>query len=154
MLSIFAMVRMGPWTLNRIEVLDARSDQCQRCQTKIKNVWIMERHGHRPQCQRIGSECGPQLEELSAELWGPATAPFKLSLRHLVSLRKIQTIELQSPSFLPSDYQRGWAAQQLELLARGLTPIERRRMGRAVSMMVKETKRKTHRNPKTNAEIV
>lgn len=154
MMSILAMVRMGPWTLNRIEVLDALSDRCQRCETKIKNVWIMERHGHSPDCQRIGSDCGPQLEDLSAELWFPAIAPFKRSLTHLVALRKIQLIEQQSSTLLPSDYERGWAARQLAMLEGVLTPIERWRMGREVRALEAEIKKAERRAQRARAETV
>src|SRR5438105_863367 len=45
--------------------LEGRDEKCQRCSTRIKNVWVMEKQTEPKETQRIGSCCGPKLEELS-----------------------------------------------------------------------------------------
>jgi hypothetical protein len=74
MLSISAMVQMGPWICTGIDVNVARDEKCERCGRWIRYVWKMELQLPAPKRHwRIGSECGPLLEHLSDELWSGAT---------------------------------------------------------------------------------
>jgi hypothetical protein len=133
MLTIRAMAEMGPWIFDHIHILDGLDERCQRCSTPIKNVWVMEMQTEPKVTQRIGSCCGPKLEELSAELWKTTTAPFALSLRHMQTLARILECEAQFPQLAPREYPVGWAAEQQRLLAKVLTKHERRVMGSRVS---------------------
>ena len=141
MLTIRAMAEMGLWILDRIEVLDGRNEHCQRCDTKIKNVWVMEKQLEPVEVWRIGSECGPKLEELSRELWEANAAPFRRSLRHLVTLERIVQWEREHPQITPSSYRRGWAAEQQRATERVLTRQQRMVMGSQVSRALEAWKR-------------
>ena len=133
MLTIRAMAEMGPWILDHIDVLDGRNERCQRCSTKIKYVWVMEKHTEPKETWRIGSECGPTLEAVSQELWDSTIKPFKLSLRHLTTLERLLKWERHLPDLAPAGYRLGWAVAQQAVLAGGLTPHQRRVMGSHVS---------------------
>jgi len=132
-LTIRAMADMGLWVLDRIDVLDGRNERCQRCDTKIKNVWVMEKQSQPVEVWRIGSECGPQLEELSRELWDDKAAPFTRSLRHLVTLERIVKWEREYPKITPSGYRRGWAIEQQRAMEQVLSRQQRMVMGSQVS---------------------
>lgn len=133
MLTIRTMAEMGPWMLDRIDVLTGRHERCQRCSTKIKYVWVMEKQTDPKDTWRIGSECGPTLEAVSQELWDSTTKPFKLSLRHLTTLERLAKWEHHLADMAPAGYQLGWAAAQRTALAAGLLPHQRRVMGSHVS---------------------
>ena len=132
-LTIRAMAEMGPWVLQQIDVLDGRVEQCQRCSTWIKNVWVMEKQTEPKETRRIGSECGPKLEAMSEELWEIGAQPFKRSLRHLSTLERLVDLEQRLPHMAPESYVLGWAAEQRLALARGLTPHQRLVMGSQVN---------------------
>lgn len=134
MLTIRAMAEMGPWILTLIEVLDGRHEQCQRCDTWIKWVWIMEKQTEPKETRRIGSECGPNLEDMSEELWQRTARPFKTCVRHVSTLEKLARWERELPMCCPAGYQLGWARQQQRVLAAGgLDDRQRRVIGRNVS---------------------
>jgi hypothetical protein len=129
MLTIRAMAEMGPWLLDRIDVLEGRLERCRRCKTKIKNVWVMEKQTEPRETWRIGSECGPKLEALSQTMWDSVAAPFELSLRHLTTLERIVRWERDFPSRAPREFPLGWAAAQQRQMTSILTPHQRRVMG-------------------------
>lgn len=134
MLTIRAMAEMGPWTLTGIDVLDRRDEQCQRCGTWIRYVWVMQKETIPKEVWRIGSECGPDLEEMVEDLWNQTTRPFKTSVRHVSTLEKLARWERDYAAYCPRDYQLGWAEQQRRRIAAGgLTDHERRVIGSHVS---------------------
>lgn len=89
-ITIPAMVRVGPWTLKAIE-RDENWSHCERCPTPIKEIWVCEvdeadeamlvkLEGKR--AWRIGSTCGPVLLEVSEQVWKQSTqaAQYRLNL--------------------------------------------------------------------------
>ena len=89
-ITIPAMVRVGPWTLNAIE-RDENWSCCERCNERIKEIWVCEVDefddamlvklaGKRT--WRIGSTCGPVLLEVSKQVWKQSTqeAQYRLKL--------------------------------------------------------------------------
>lgn len=133
MLAIRAMAEMGPWILTVIEVLDGRREQCARCGTRIKNVWVMEKQTEPKERWRIGSECGPNLEAMSEDLWQRTTRPLKTSLDHVVTLDKLARWELDPRVPCPAGYMWGWARELQQQLAGNLSAGQRRAIGSAVS---------------------
>ena len=90
------MVRVGPWTVtDKLRVHPRES--CQRCGTKIVEVWCCEVDpiperlaalgGQRS--WRVGNECGPQLVEVTAEVWKRATQKPSARMRLLVRLDRL-----------------------------------------------------------------
>lgn len=80
-ITIPAMVRVGPWALNAIERNENWSS-CERCHEPLKEIWICEvdeideamlvkLEGKR--AWRIGSTCGPVLLEVSKHVWKQST---------------------------------------------------------------------------------
>jgi hypothetical protein len=134
MLTIRAMAQMGPWTLTHVEVLDGRVERCQRCNERIRYVWVMEKQTEPKETWRIGSDCGPALEQVSEELWRQETKPFEISRRHVVALERLAGYERDYPELRPPRYELGWAASQLRALGDGvITPHQRRVMGSQIS---------------------
>lgn len=133
MLTIRAMVEMGPWFLDHIHVLPGRHDRCMRCTTKIKNVWVMEKLTDPTDTWRIGSCCGPKLQDMSEEVWDLLSKPFRLSLAHLTTLERLIRWEHEKSEMAPPGYQFGWAAEQQHKLAQVIRAHERRVMGSQVS---------------------
>lgn len=135
--TIYAMVTMGPWRLNRIEYM-AEWEHCTISDTRILWVYVMEKLTEPGEMRRVGSECGPKLEGLSDAIWTEGTADLDLSRDHVRKLRRLQQLESTVPDFsgklhLHWDYCPGWAAGQLARLETGITPRERRVMGRDIS---------------------
>lgn len=137
MLTIRAMAEMGLWTLTHIDVLDSRNEGCQRCKTRIRYVWVMEKQTEPKETWRIGSECGPNLEQMSQQLWDTSSAPFKTSVRHLATLERLVKWERNFPECRP--YDLGWAEQQLaKIAAGGLTKHQQRVLGHHISQAEKK----------------
>lgn len=138
MLTIRAMAEMGPWILTVIEVLDKRREQCARCGTTIRKVWVMEKQTEPKETWRIGSECGPNLEAMSEDLWQRTARPFKTSVAHIVTLEKLSRWELDPRSRWPEGYKRGWARELQQQISAGvLSARQRRVIGSAVSQAEK-----------------
>jgi hypothetical protein len=134
MLTIRAMAQMGPWILTQVDVLDGRVERCQRCDERIRYVWVMEKQTEPKETWRIGSDCGPALEQVSQELWDQETKPFETSRRHFVALERLAGYERDYPGLRPPRYVLGWAAEQMRLLGDGIiTPHQRRVMGSRIS---------------------
>lgn len=134
MLTIRAMAEMGPWLLDRIERLDDRYERCQRCAKRIKWIWVMEKQTEPKETWRIGCECGPQLEDMSQQLWDTVAKPFKNSVNHVRKLDRLAECERDYPQLRPAGYELGWAERQVARIAAGaLTTRERRAMGMQVS---------------------
>lgn len=115
-ITIPAMVRVGPWTLNGI-VRDENWSRCERCKEPLKEIWICEvddvdeammvkLEGKRT--WRIGSTCGPVLLEVSKQVWKKSTeeAQYRLKLwkrwELLIQVAREKSAEL--PSWI---YARG-----------------------------------------------
>jgi hypothetical protein len=95
MLTIRAMVRFGPWTLTTIERVE-QLEHCQRCDTKIREVWVCEVDAHHnldglsgQSVWRIGSDCGPALMCVSDEVWHRETKVVSQRLRAAKRLDKL-----------------------------------------------------------------
>jgi hypothetical protein len=140
------MAEMGPWILTRIDVLDRRSENCQRCGTSIRYVWVMEKQTEPKEVWRIGSECGPTLEQVSQLLWETTTKPFKGSVRHMATLERLAEWERDYPDCRPPHYELGWAeSQRATIAAGGLTPHQRRVLGSHISRAEKSYKAALYR---------
>ncbi len=94
MLTIPAMVRVGPWVLECIQ-RDPNSTKCERCSQRIKEVWqctvdadetgiLNELDGRAT--WRIGSTCGPTLLGISNEVWKQNTQALKSRLNQLIKV--------------------------------------------------------------------
>jgi hypothetical protein len=125
-LSIRAMATMGPWLLDRIDVLPTRAERCQRCSTRIRYVWVMVMQAAPRQTWRIGSECGPNLEDMSKEIWAAVAKPYAASVRYVPKLEKLARLEREHPNLRPADYELGWAERLTVRLASKLDPHHRR----------------------------
>ena len=80
MLTIRAMVKIGPWTIESIH-RNSAGQNCDRCNTKHKIVWTctvdpanQETPYPNGKSQwEIGSTCGPTLIDVSDQVWKEAT---------------------------------------------------------------------------------
>ena len=98
MLTIRAMVRVGPWVIETIE-RDDDGTHCERCPQAIKWIWVCRVDEDSPRLVelggkavwRIGSTCGPTLLMVSDEVWSGTTKAYlsaiKLIYRASVVLR-------------------------------------------------------------------
>ena len=146
MLTIYAMAQMGVWLLNRIEVLDHRSENCRRCSTSIRYVWVMALQTDPGDEWRIGSDCGPRLEHMSQELWDKVAEPFQKSLNIMTKLEKLAKWEREFPDCLPPNYVLGWAERERQAIAaEQLTKHQRMVRGHHVSQAEKNFKIKIKR---------
>src|SRR5215510_1687135 len=112
LLTIRAMVDMGPWLLRDVDELEGRHEKCEVCGTRIKHVWVMEKQTAPRDVKRIGSECGPRLELMSATVWNEKTKQMRGSIRQLAALAKLDSCERAHPELRPKRYPLGWAAEQ------------------------------------------
>lgn len=97
MLTIPAMVRVGPWTLVELSK-SSEWTTCERCDTRTKEVWtctvdpaavqLLKQLDGRLEW-RVGSVCGPTLLEVSEEVWAKRTAG---TTRQLRLLEKAETL--------------------------------------------------------------
>lgn len=111
MLTIRAMVRFGPWTLNDIERVD-ELEHCHRCNASIREVWVCEiESSHERSAElgdqtiwRIGNECGPALMQVSDEVWKHQTSPVRSRIRYAkrleVLLKKASDARYELPAFV------------------------------------------------------
>jgi len=76
-ISIEAMVQVGPWLIKRVD--DGEWRNCDRCEADHKEVWIceiqaadaiVEKNLDGKREWRIGSTCGPKLMLLTNAFWG------------------------------------------------------------------------------------
>jgi hypothetical protein len=80
MLTIRAMVRVGPWIVETLEH-DERWTNCERCSERIKWIYVCRVDADSPQLialggkpvWRIGSTCGPTLMMVSDQVWHDGT---------------------------------------------------------------------------------
>jgi hypothetical protein len=133
LLTIRAMTKMGPWMLTHIDHLDSRSEQCQICDTPIRNVWVMEKQTEPKEVWRIGSDCGPKLEQMSEELWSLCIRPFERCLEHLRTLQRIEDCERDYPHLRPAGISPGWVDSRRTKIARGPTKREQLVIGSEIS---------------------
>jgi hypothetical protein len=126
-LTVKAMVAMGPWTLSHVDDLGARVGSCQRCSTKIRYVWVMllEQNGLPAEEWRIGSECGPRLEGMSQSLWDSGAELVERRLK--LALRVAEA--MRHPDF-GRDVEHGAAnilRERLPLLLDGTLPLAKQK---------------------------
>jgi hypothetical protein len=108
MLTINAMVRIGPWIVTTIEHLDKQTN-CERCSTSILEVWVCEVDADSPRLGelggkslwRIGSTCGPTLMQVSDERWKSETSLATKRLRLLKRVDRLQAVALAREHTLP-----------------------------------------------------
>lgn len=137
MLTIPAMARMGPWMFLGIKDLGSVSGNCERCGEPIRYVWVMELQREPKKIVRIGSTCGPTLEEVSEHLWKTVTEPFNYRLSLLKRLERCARRISQDPVVSPgSDYTPEWFAAMRKHVAEGdLRRGQLRALGRNFSRL-------------------
>jgi hypothetical protein len=87
-ISINTMVRVGPWTIERVD-RDENWTNCERCDERIKEIWVCtvdeqfvdlaKLDGKRT--WRIGSTCGPTLIDVSNQHWKDGTRGIRAKVR-------------------------------------------------------------------------
>lgn len=126
-ITISAMVRVGPWTVETVEHGAWR--RCDRCNARHREVWTCTVDADASDLSttlrgrrtwRIGSTCGPTLMLVSEEVWESETSGVAKVLRLLVRARRAIA------AAAARDYE-SWAlpiiVERTELLQRGeLTP--------------------------------
>lgn len=109
-ITIPAMVRVGPWTLNAIE-RDENWSHCERCNERIKEIWVCEvdefdeamlvkLEGKR--VWRIGSKCGPVLLEVSEQVWKQSTQGVQYRLKLWRRFDRLVQVAREVDAELPS----------------------------------------------------
>jgi hypothetical protein len=95
-ITIQAMARIGPWTLESL-VRNPDWENCERCGQRIKEVWIVKvesvdlmnkLHG-KPEW-RIGSDCGPHLLNVSEKIWKDTTSDAQKRLRKVKDIDQLK----------------------------------------------------------------
>lgn len=98
MLTIQAMVRIGPWVVRSIRRADQKIG-CERCATPILEVWHCEVDAESPRLLElggkrmwyIGSTCGPTLMLVSEQVWAAET---KLVARRLDLVLRLDKVAI------------------------------------------------------------
>ena len=108
--TINAMVKVGPWTVVRVEDLDDW-DRCERCGKDIKQVWVCtvdadfdglaKLNGKRE--WRIGSKCGPTLDAVSAAHWNGATKDLRSNIRLMHDVLRLEAAARAQSHALPNE---------------------------------------------------
>lgn len=121
MLTIRAMVRVGPWVAERVE-REEEGSVCERCSKQgIKEIWVctvdadsdrLQALGGKP-TWRIGSHCGPILWNVSEETWKENAKPVESRIRLAIRVQKVLSCEGLNPR------TRGLLAERLPLLLEG-----------------------------------
>lgn len=125
------MVKIGPWTVT--EVLRAeRRERCQRCGTSIIEVWccsvdasferLHDLDGQRD--WRVGNDCGPNLIEVTDEIWNRATKDAESRLRLLQLLDELIAVATARDVNLPSVF----SVRRSALIDGTIAYSERRRL--------------------------
>jgi len=128
MLTIVAMVRVGPWTLEGIYRVPKSEpmEACKRCRRSIREVWVfrvdegydLAKLDGQP-VWRIGSECGPHLEEVNAEIWKQQMKPVTARLALVKRLEAVlKTADAKGYTLLPTFF-----AERLQPLREGTLDI-------------------------------
>jgi hypothetical protein len=113
MLTIRAMVRVGPWTVRDIERMPV-AEHCERCETTIKEVWVCEVDSSYERLSelggktlwRIGNHCGPTLMEVSERVWKDSTGPAVRRLRYAKRAERLIAAAAKAKYELP-DFVEG-----------------------------------------------
>ena len=103
--TINAMVRIGPWTITHVVDRGKRDGACERCSTPIRYEYhvVLDEH-HDPgelgkHAWVVGSKCGPDLAEASAEFWSPQWKSVDAEVRSIVGrLVRMAAIEAAAAS--------------------------------------------------------
>jgi hypothetical protein len=108
--TINAMVKVGPWTVARVEDLD-EPEHCERCGAEITQAWVctveadfdglVKLNGKRE--WRIGSTCGPTLATVSAEHWKGATKDLHSNIRLMRDILRLEAAARAQGHALPSE---------------------------------------------------
>lgn len=138
MLTIVAMVRVGPWVLQRIDVLGSGDERfpCERCDTKLREIWVCEvdegadlRELDGQRTWRIGSTCGPTLLSLSDEVWHEETRVLRSRLGLSKRLVRLLAAAQAQGHSLPT-----FVTERLEPLLQGtMSERERKQLGNVMS---------------------
>lgn len=109
MLTIRAMVRVGPWIVREV-MKQADFTSCQRCGTSIKEIWVCEvdvdseriRELGGQRVWAIGSTCGPTLLEVSEAEWSKLERPLARRLKLLARIDRLIAASASGGHVLPS----------------------------------------------------
>lgn len=141
MLTIRAMVRVGPWTILGVEWIPEWTS-CQRCGERIKEVWVCEVDPVSERFEelrgqaiwRIGSDCGPKLLAVSDAVWKMARSPIQRRFRLLGRAERLIAVASVRGYELPPV-----VAQRLQGLADGTaTDKEMRHLGLVIGTHAKK----------------
>ena len=144
MLTIPAMVRVGPWTL--VELSKSHEwTNCERCDTPIKEIWtctvnpaaaeLLARLDGKLEW-RVGSVCGPALLEVSEQVWKDETAGTMRRMRLLLKVEKLVAQAADQGLELPT-----LIFERRELLLRGeVTDKQLRHLGLVVGTWTRKLK--------------
>lgn len=118
MLTINAMVRVGPWTIREVNYSKTWT-HCERCNERIKEVWVCEvdsdsdlvnttLDGQR--VWRIGSTCGPTLMDVSNGAWKGTSKDLRSRIQLAKRVLKVLTLVRQTgyedlPDFVEERFQ-------------------------------------------------
>jgi hypothetical protein len=145
MMTILAMARVGPWLLLEIDDVSPDSATCERCgQTNLRWVWVMELQRPPGTVVRIGSDCGPNLEEVSREMWEAAAGPFEHRVKLLGRLGRCETLLAQDPEGHLAAADAGDSPERMlrDLVEAGTPPNRIRAIGSILSRLEAKLKRR------------
>jgi hypothetical protein len=119
MLTVRAMVRVGPWTVVRVDH-HSQPIACERCGTATWEVWVckiddghdLTQLGGKAEWQ-IGSKCGPTLMLVNKEVWNNAAKEVTRRLRLVARVDKILVAAAAASYSLP-DKVAAWRPALLD----------------------------------------
>ncbi len=142
MLTIPAMVHVGPWTLVDLSK-SLEWTNCERCDTPIKEVWtctvdpaaseLLTRLEGKQEW-RVGSVCGPTLLEVSERVWKEETSGTMRRMQLLVKVERLISRAANQGLELPAII-----IERRDLLQRGeATDKQARHLGLLVGSWTRE----------------
>lgn len=122
-LTIRMMVRLGPWMFLGVDDKSFDQTKWENCEIEdcgehIRYVHVLKRNDD-PREWRIGSTCGPKLEDISEAMWGRATKDAALYVKLLHRAERIKELEAGPDAQLVGQLGPNWVDPMIALLKSG-----------------------------------
>jgi hypothetical protein len=124
-LTIRMMVQLGPWTYLGVDDKGFDQTKWEHCEVEdcgqhIRYVHVLKRDDDPDQKEwRIGSTCGPKLEDMSEEKWGVVAKNAARILRLWYRARRLKPLEAEPENWGVERLGSDWIDRIISHLERG-----------------------------------